>query len=187
MLSINSVKNVNIENVKFSANQLVLLKVKESVTRDGSVNVTTNYIEVCSLKDTKDITLITSLLKHCLAEFKVASEIEDTFKAANITQRKVINPFLNTKVLFRTDSEGKISKALRSEVNFKDTALKLKASHTLTKCDKNTLRAAIYTHAKAILTQCSYLSMIGKKVEELLPVLESDAKMTKSEKKIKVA
>jgi hypothetical protein len=175
MLVINSIKNVSLENIKFAANSLVLLKIRERVTSDGSIDVTTNFIEVCDLKDTKDLTIVQSLLKYCLAEFKVSKGFENDFKETNIKQRRILQPFLNTKVIFRTDSDGKISRALLSEVPFTKTALNIQQGHRIVTCEPKFLRAAIFSHSQAILAQCSYLSLIDKEAQTIIDLCKDGA------------
>lgn len=79
----------------------------------------------------------------------------------------MFNQFLSGNTIYRTNSEGKVSNALVSEVPFSQTALKVKDYHTITLCKKENLKAAIYQHAKAILSQCKYLRMIIDKAETL--------------------
>jgi hypothetical protein len=168
MLQINKVQNVNLTNIHFSKNSLVLIKTKESVTNSGSVNTSISYIEVCELKDTKELTIIESLLKNCLAEFRVANAFEVSFNDTNIKQQRILAPFLNTQVIFRTDSEGKLSRALVSEIPFNKTALVIKGKHTIMNCESKNLKACIYKHSQAILAQCSYLSLIGKELQSIV-------------------
>jgi hypothetical protein len=175
MFTINSVKNISLENIQFAKNSLVLLKVRENVTSSGSIDTTVNYIEVCELKDTKELTIVENLLRYCLAEFKVSKGFENDYKDTNIKQRRILQPFLNTNVLFRTDSEGKISRALVSEVNFNKTALNVKINHTIVKCESKNLKAAIFQHSKAILAQCSYISMIGKEVKNIIDLCNAES------------
>jgi len=181
-LVINSEKNVQIENIKFSANTLVLLKVRERENGKGEIDNFVNYLEICELQDTKEITIIQNLLKYCFAEYKTAKGFESTFKETNITQRQIIKPFLNTNVIFRTDSNGKISKALISEINFNKTALNVRETHTLTSCKPENLKAAMYNHSKAVLAQCTYLSAINKNVLAIIQACSAEgAKITKGE------
>ena len=93
--------------------------------------------------------------------------IEKDFADTNIKQRKLFNQFLSGNTIYRTNSEGKVSNALVSEVPFSQTALKVKDYHTITLCKKENLKAAIYQHSKAILSQCKYLRMIIDKAETL--------------------
>lgn len=180
MLQQTTIKNVSVENIQFSSNTLVLMKVRERETSTGEIDTIINYIEVCELKDTKELTILQSLLRFCLAEYKVSKGFETEFKDTNIKQRRIIQPFLNTNVLFRTDSNGKISKALVSEINFNKTALNIRENHTIYKCEPANMKAAIYQHAKAILAQCSYISTVNKAAEDIVKMFDSDTvKVTK--------
>lgn len=184
MLELTSIKNVAIENITFTANCLVLLKQRERETGKGEIETVVNYIEVCELKDTKELTILQSLLRFCLAEFKVSKGFENEYKDTNIKQRRVIQPFLNTNVIFRTDSNGKISKALISEVNFNRTALNIRENHNICKCEPENLKAAIYQHSKAIFAQCSYISTICKTAEDILKMFDlKNGETTKVSKK----
>ncbi|NDV63981.1 hypothetical protein [Bacteroides sp. 224] len=181
MLTINQIKNVAIENISFAPNSLVLLKVRETES-NGMINTTVNYIEVCELKDTKELTIVQNLLRYCLAEFNVSKGFESDFKETGIRQRRILQPFLNTKVLFRTDSTGKISRALISEIEFNKTAMNIKHNHAIVTAKPENTKAAIFQHSKAILAQCSYLSMIGKEVENIISLCSEDVKITKERK-----
>lgn len=179
MLELKTIKNVAIENIQFAKNSLILMKVRES-ERGGNIDTTVNYIEVCELKDTKELTILQTLLRFVLAEFQVSKGFETEYKDTNIKQRRIIQPFLNTNVLFRTDSNGTISRALISEINFNKTALNVRENHTICKCKPENLKAAIYQHSKAVLAQCSYISTVNHTAESILKMFENDTpKVTK--------
>lgn len=184
MLELKNIRNISVENIQFTANSLVLLKVRERENGKGEIETSVNYIEVCELKDTKELTILQSLLRFCLAEFQVSKGFENEYKDTNIKQRRIIQPFLNTNVLFRTDSNGKISRALVSEINFNKTALNVRENHTICKCEPENLKAAIFQHSKAILAQCSYISTINSTAESILSMFEvKDGETTKVAKK----
>jgi hypothetical protein len=167
-LSINVAKNTTIENLACSPN--VILLAKQSTTtnpKTGEVNTSVRYIEVCKVEKTDSLTIVQSLLRYCIAEFFVCNELERDFVETNIKQRKLFNQFLSGNTIYRTNSEGKVANALVSEVPFSQTALKVKDYHTITSCKKENLKAAIYQHSKAILSQCKYLRLIIDKAETL--------------------
>lgn len=182
MLQINSIKNVTLENIKFNANQLVLLKIRENANSTGEVETTINYIEICELKDTKDLTAIQELLKMCVAEFRVAKGFESDYKETGITQKRMIQPFLNTNVIFKTDSCGKISKAVISEIPLNKTALNVKLNHNIMKCETKNLKAAIYQHSKAVLAQCSYISLVDKELSTIQALCKESTTATVTRK-----
>ena len=167
-LTINVVKNTTINDLVCSPNVIVLAN-QTTTTNAKTAEVTTHvlYIEVCKVEKTDALTIVQNLLKFCIAEYFVCNELEKDFADTNIKQRKLFNQFLSGDTIYRTNSEGKISNALISEVPLSQTALKVKDYHTITMCEKANLKAAIYQHAKAILAQCKYLRMIIEKVETL--------------------
>lgn len=167
-LVINVSKDVTINDLVCSPN--VILLAKQSTTTNAKTGETTTnvrYIEVCNVEKTDALTIVQSLLKFCIAEYFVCSDLEKDFADTNIKQRKLFNQFLSGNTIYRTNSEGKVSNALVSEVPFSQTALKVKDYHTITTCKKENLKAAIYQHSKAILSQCKYLRMIIDKAETL--------------------
>lgn len=167
-LVINVVKNTTINDLVCSPN--VILLAKQSTTNNvktGEVTTNVRFIEVCKVEKTDALTIVQSLLKFCIAEYFVCNDLEKDFADTNIKQKKLFNQFLSGNTIYRTNSEGKISNALVSEVPFSQTALKVKDYHTITMCKKENLKAAIYQHSKAILSQCKYLRMIIDKAETL--------------------
>lgn len=167
-LVINIAKDVTINDLACSPN--VILLAKQSTTtnaKTGEVSTNVRYIEVCNVEKTDALTIVQSLLKFCIAEHFVCSEFEKDFADTNIKQRKLFNQFLSGNTIYRTNSEGKVSNALISEIPFSQTALKVKGTHTITTCKKENMKAAIYQHAKAIVSQCKYLRTIIDKAETL--------------------
>ena len=167
-LAINVVKNVTINELTCSPN--VILLAKQSITtnvKTGEVTTSVRFIEVCTVEKTDSLTIVQSLLKYCIAEYFVCNDLEKDFADTNIKQRKLFNQFLSGNTIYRTNSEGKVSNALISEVPLSQTALKVKDYHTITSCKRENLKAAIYQHSKAILSQCKYLRLIIDKAETL--------------------
>lgn len=167
-LVINVVKNTTINDLVCSPN--VILLAKQTTTNNaktGEVTTNVRYIEVCKVEKTDALTIVQSLLKFCIAEYFVCNDLEKDFADTNIKQRKLFNQFLSGNTIYRTNSDGKVANALVSEVPLSQTALKVKDYHTITTCKKENLKAAIYQHSKAILSQCKYLRMIIDKAETL--------------------
>lgn len=184
-LVINVSKDVTINDLVCSPN--VILLAKQSTTtnvKTGETTTNVRYIEVCNVEKTDALTIVQSLLKFCIAEYFVCRDLEKDFADTNIKQRKLFNQFLSGNTIYRTNSEGKVSNALVSEVPFSQTALKVKDYHTITMCKKENLKAAIYQHSKAILSQCEYLRMIVKKAETLdATQSETTEKVTQTKRK----
>jgi len=165
-LSINVAKNVAISELVCTPNTILLAKQTNS-DRNGETNTSIRYIEICKVEKTDGLTLVKTLLKYCIAEFSVCKDLETDFADTNIKQRKLFNQFLTTNKIYRTNAEGKIVSAVESEVPFNQTALKVKDTHTILTCKRENLNACIHQHAKAILAQSKYYSLIIAKVETL--------------------
>lgn len=182
LLTINIVKDSTISELTCKPNTIVLAKQTIS-DRNGEVRSNVRYIEVCTIEKTDSQTIVQSLLKYCIAEFLVSSELENDFKETGIKQRKIFNQFLGGTTIYRTNSEGKIASALVSEVPLRQTALNVKDYHAITLCKKENLKAAIYQHAKAIIAQCQYLSLVVAKVEKMdKEVIEVEEKIAEEKK-----
>lgn len=167
-LAINVQKNLSINELTCTPNVILLAKQSTTTnTKTGEVTTSVRYIEVCNVEKTDSLTIVQSLLKYCIAEYFVCNELERDFADTNIKQRKIFNQFLNGNTIYRTNAEGKVANALVSEVPFSQTALKVKDYHAITTCKKENLKAAIYQHSKAILSQCKYLRLIIDKAETL--------------------
>lgn len=167
-LAINVAKGVTINNLVCSPNVIILAKQSTSTNvKTGEVTANVRYIEVCNIEKTEPLAIVQNLLKYCVAEYFVCNELEKDFADTKIKQRKLFNQFLSGNTIYRTNSEGKISNALVSEVPLSQTALKVRDYHTITTCKKENLKAAIYQHAKAILAQCKYLRLIINKAQTL--------------------
>ena len=145
-----------------------IILAKQTISdRNGEINTSIRYIEICQTEKTDGLTLVKTLLKYCIAEFLVCKDLENDFADTNIKQRKLFNQFLTTNKIYRTNAEGKIVSALESEIPFNQTALKVKDTHTIVTCKKENLNACIFQHAKAILAQSKYYSLINDKVAKL--------------------
>ena len=112
----------------------------------------------------------------------MCKDLEIDFADTNIKQRKLFNQFLATNKIYRSNAEGKIVSALESEVPFSQTALKVKDTHTIVTCKKENLNACIFQHAKAILAQSKYYSLINDKVAKLDKDIETLALKVETKK-----
>lgn len=174
-LEINTVKNVAINDLVCSPNVVVMLKQRISTNDRGDVSSTIRYIELCPVTKTEPLALLQGVLRLYLAEFRVSKDFERTYKETNIKQCKIFRQFLNTNVLYRSDSQGKLADALISDVPFSQTAINVKDYHTLATCTKDNMKAAIYQHAKAILAQCQYKTLIIKEVKAIEKIEQATA------------
>ena len=157
-LEVNTRKDVTINDLVCSPNVILLAKQRTTTSPKGEVTTTVRYIEVCGVEKTDKLAIVQNLLKFCVAEFYVCDDLEKDFADTNIKQQKLFNQFLSGDTIYRTDSTGKVSDALISEVPLRRTALNVKSYHTITTCKPENRKAAIYQHAN--LAQCAYRSMI---------------------------
>lgn len=182
-LILNIAKGVSINNLVCSPNTIVLAKQSTSTNiKTGEVSTNVRFIEVCKVEKTEPLAILQNLLKYCVAEFMVCNKLERDFAETNIKQRKLFNQFLSGNIIYRTNSEGKISHALISDIPLRQTALNVKNYHTIVTCKKENLKAAIFKHAKAILAQCAYPKLIIEQVKTLDKAPEKTVKETKTVK-----
>lgn len=167
-LAIHVAKDTTIANLAGTPNVILLAKQTTSTNaKTGAVTTNVRYIEVCKVEKTDSLAIVQSLLRYCIAEFDVCKELERDFAETNIKQRKIFNQFLSGNTIYRTNSEGKVSNALVSEVPLSQTALRVKDYHAIVTCEKKNQKATIYQHAKAILSQCRYLRLIIDRAETI--------------------
>ena len=180
-LAINVVKDTEIRNLVCAPNSIVLAKQSTTTNaKTGAVTTNVRFIEVCKVEKTDALSIIQSLLRYCIAEFKVCKGLEQDFADTKIKQKKIFSQFLGGKIIYRTNSEGKISNALVSEVPLRQTALNVKDYHTITTCKKENRKAAIYQHSKAIEAQCTFLESIVKVADAIAKeIAETTTKTTK--------
>ena len=65
-LSINVAKNVSINELACTPNSIILAKQTVS-DRNGEINTSIRYIEICQTEKTDGLTLVKTLLKYCIA------------------------------------------------------------------------------------------------------------------------
>lgn len=160
----------------FPENSLILLTASET---------TYSYAYVRGLKDTQDITIMRTLLNALAAETQASLEfaktLTDTDTAVADAKQKDLRParllarYLRGNVVYKTDSNGKLSKAIVSDIPLKRTALSRLASgkaefYTLTREQK---RAAVNGYAVGILAQCKFISAVNKTLAEFIAEAEA--------------
>jgi hypothetical protein len=166
--------NVSLENISFPKNSVVLMRQRTYDTKTG-INTVINYVAIDGVKDTNDINIIKTLLSALLAEHKVRSDFNSEFAtvhddkgnvicdSSGISAKRVISPFLNGNTIYRTDSTGKLNKALRCEsgVKLKDTCLSIRDGQVITRLNSAALRAALHNQSLAIIKQSVWLTSIA--------------------------
>lgn len=170
--------NSNIQEKQFAPNSLVLIKRKENILKDGSVKVKHSLLVVEGVvRSNKSLDLVKSLLYALLAEGAQVNEFNGTFECVNLTARKVINSFLSgTNVIFKTDSNGKLKQAVKSETNLNKTALNLKKDCYLFGLQGKELHNAVHKFACACMIQFSWYELLTASLSRLLDGTQEQAK-----------
>jgi hypothetical protein len=174
MIILGKETNVSLENINFPKNSVVLLRQRTYETKTG-INTVINYVAVDGIKDTNDVSIVKTLLSALLAEYRVKSDFNIEFATikddsgniiannSGIFAKRVISPFLNGNTIYRTDSTGKLNKALRCEngTKLKDTCLSIKDGQIITRLNSAALRAALHNQSLAIIKQSVWLTSIA--------------------------
>lgn len=168
-ITIIDVKNIELSELKTTANSVVLLQQRFNVNGNTIKGVAVN-----GLKKTDLISIVKHLLIAIVAEKKQELQFNNEFATINnqksgITAKKYLTRFLNTNLVFRTDSTGKIATAVKlNGLKLKDTALKITDKHLLATTDRNNLRAVLHHHTKAVVAQFRYLEDLQEAINEMI-------------------
>lgn len=166
---------VNLNDLSLNANSVYLIKTSERENKQGEVIKTVKTLEINHVDKTDSLTAVLALAKVALAEYRAATEIDTEYRRfdgtdieTGIKSFRLLRSYLsNNLVIWKTDSNGKLSKAVISEIPLNKTALNINEKSGLLKVEKSNLKAAIYQLAKGIIAQTSYLSLVGKQLESI--------------------
>ena len=168
-----NVKNTQLNDLRVSANSVLLLQQTTSATN----NVFIKGVAISGLKNTEAMTIIKHLLTAICAEYRVRNNFNNEFSTLKIngkdeqtglTAKSLFARYLNTNVIYRSDSNGKIANAIEiAGQTLKDTALKVTNKHLIATCNRNDLRAVIHHQAKAVLAQFRYIDDLNEMINEL--------------------
>lgn len=167
-----STENLNRAFDKFAPNSVIL-------ARTNPENKITTVVNFGELKDTKQETLLVEVLKYLAADTRLSINFNEEFKDISaVSNKPLFASYLSGSQIFRTDANGKVNKALelKDGLKLKDTALKIKKTHSILLCDKKNLKAVIYNHAKAIGAQMVYKTALIKEVDEISKAISKDKK-----------
>lgn len=167
-------KNQKLDEITTTPNAVILLQTSES----SSGNQFIKGVCVAGLKKTDETSIIKHLLTAISAEFRVRNKFNGEFATINLngateqtglTAKSLFARYLNTNIIFRSDSHGKIAKAIKiNGQTLKDTALKVTNRHLLATCNRNDLRAVIHHQTKAVCAQFRYIDDLNDMISELL-------------------
>lgn len=168
-----NVKNTQLNDLRVSANSVLLLQQTTSATN----NVFIKGVAISGLKNTEAMTIVKHLLTAICAEYRVRNNFNNEFSTLKIngkdeqtglTAKSLFARYLNTSVIYRSDSNGKIANAIEiAGQTLKDTALKVTNKHLIATCNRNDLRAVIHHQAKAVLAQFRYIDDLNEMINEL--------------------
>lgn len=202
MFTINFFKNEEVSNIQFAINSAIL--VLDSISKTG--NRTVKILSFPNCKDTKPETIIKTVLSGMIAEFKVCAGFDSEFMffetgivqkdtsgnlikeivKTGIKAKHLFTPFLNSGVILKTDSKGKITHRIEcsSGILLKDTALNIKSEQLVTLFEYNSkqFRSALHHTAKAILKQCEFTKLIEQEQTLIEKGLEQVAQSEQKEK-----
>jgi len=200
MFTVNQYKNESVNNINFENNAVVLLL--QNVASNG--NVTIKVLQFTGCSDTKPTTIVKHLLKSLLAEFNVAEDFNDRYRMfktgvtvngveeevrTGIQAKRKFSPFLRTSVIYKTDSNGKLTHAVKCDngVLLSDTALNIRKEQLVTMYEYNSaqFRSALHHTATAVLEQCSFFTAVETEFNNiengLLKLAEEEQQQKKNE------
>lgn len=202
MFTISTYRNESVSNIKFENNAVVLLK--QTVSNSGNTRI--DVLQFTGCPDTKTTTIVKHLLKSLLAEMNVTTEFNENYKMFNtgatvngvaeqvktgIQAKRKFLPFLSTGIIYKTDSNGKLSHAVKCDngLQLRDTALNIKPEQLVTLFAYNSanFRAALHHTATAVLEQCSFFTAIDAEIKDmdkgLAELAEQERKQLEEQKK----
>ena len=182
MFTISTYRNESVSNIKFESNAVVLLK--QTVSNNGNVRL--DVLQFTGCPDTKQATIVKHLLKGLLAEMNVTTAFNERYKMfstgetvngdaeqvkTGIQAKRKFLPFLSTGIIYKTDSNGKLSHAVKCDdgLQLRDTALNIKPEQLVTLFAYNSaqFRSALHHTATAVLEQCSFFSSVDAEIQSM--------------------
>lgn len=187
-MQIINAKNTALNDLTIKANSAVLLKM----TTSANGNTFIKGVAISGLKKTDETTIVKHLLTAIVAEHKTSVDFDNDFATiklngkdteTGIHAKKFITRYLNTDLIFRSDSNGKIVKAIKLHgQKLNETALKVSNRHLLATCNRNDLRAVIHHQSKAVIAQFKYIDNIIEMINELSNEATTSDKVTNKAK-----
>ena len=196
MVRFNEFKNVSVESVEFEKNSVVMILKSEN---SGGTRLRVLTIPECPGTDPDKI--VKHVLKCFVAENKVSDNFVTEFgtfqtgKKINgenetiqtkFVLRPVFRQFLSADVIFKTDANGALSRAIVCDpgLTFKDTALNIRPDQivTLYSYNSNEFRSALHHTAMAVLKQSSFRSDVENEIKKLNDGLKELSEKEKNKK-----
>lgn len=196
----NSAKQVSMQfNVVFGivgvdaipANAAVL--VNECKKRiDGELQSVTEFMAVEGVKSTKLTDLVMPILAVMLADARVRGGFASKFEVVtvgsesvktNLKAKSAFTKWLKGNVLYKSNTQGELNKALVLDdgVYLRNTALKVSPKHGLYEAEGAMEKALLFKTAEAICKQATLFTDIHGKAKSIFDAAYAEAK--KAEKK----
>ena len=153
------------------ANAAVLLNTHTD--KDGHVTEV-EFLAIEGVKSTKAVDIVYPVLAVMLADWRTRNAFKSEFSVAykngadkvdsGIRAKSMFTKFLSGGVIYKSDSEGKLTKGvvLDEGVLLRNTALKVTDKHAITTARGNDLVSALINQSKAIVAQCSFFKAIAQ-------------------------
>lgn len=156
----------------------------------------TNFVAFHGVRSTKPYDIVLPVLTSLLGEYFSATRFVDEYGKVNeeksgINALKPFAKFLSGSIIYKSDSNGQLTKGLILDEGLKlsQTALRINDKQLITTASDSMLKSAIYNQVKAIVDQCtpfsaidSEISDVNAKIAEAETAKAKDAKKAKTEK-----
>lgn len=174
------------------ANAAVLLNERK-VRIDGEMREAIEFMAVEGVKSTKTTDLVMPVLAVMLADARVRGGFADDFKVAvvgsqkietKLTAKSVFTKWLKGNVLYKSNTEGALNKALVVDegLRLRNTALSVKESSPLYSAKDEVQKALMYKTAEAIVKQATLFTDIQGQAKSIFDATYAVPATKKSEK-----
>ena len=153
----------------------------------------TNFVAFHGVRSTKPYDIILPILTALLGEYFSATRFVDEYGKVNeeksgINALKPFAKFLSGSIIYKSDSNGQLTKGLVLDEGLKlsQTALRINDKQLITTASGSILKSAIYNQVKAIVDQCTPFSAIDSEISDVnAKIAEAETAKAKDAKKAK--
>ena len=153
----------------------------------------TNFVAFHGVRSTKPYDIILPILTALLGEYFSATRFVDEYGKVNeeksgINALKPFAKFLSGSIIYKSDSNGQLTKGLVLDEGLKlsQTALRINDKQLITTASGSMLKSAIYNQVKAIVDQCTPFSAIDSEISDVnAKIAEAETAKAKDAKKAK--
>ena len=153
----------------------------------------TNFVAFHGVRSTKPYDIILPVLTSLLGEYFSATRFTDEYGKVNeeksgINALKPFAKFLSGSIIYKSDSNGQLTKGLVLDEGLKlsQTALRINDKQLITTASGSILKSAIYNQVKAIVDQCTPFSAIDSEISDVnAKIAEAETAKAKDAKKAK--